>query len=285
MARKDNRLIALTPPSSRQRGDGKIMAFSFALSIFLHGALGAAIFLAPKPPAVQVFILVDSGEEAVEMEIGSHQESSPAVASAPSPPPEQRFEPENFEEPLERPETPELEEELAMAPAVFVPTALDIQPRDTRREKLEPKKTVNRRREDTPPEPESPPITEPAPKVETESEAASAAPESQASEASRIGGIRNIVRGVRQRARPQGAFQLVYPHLSRQRGESGAVLIAASVGPDGRCLSARVERSSGYPTLDQAALDTVMRAPFQPATMDGSPITAEERFEIVFELQ
>ena len=87
-----------------------------------------------------------------------------------------------------------------------------------------------------------------------------------------------------QRATPQGGFAIRYPERARKRGESGVTLVAATIGADGRCLSAEVERSSGYSELDAAALAAVRGARFSPAREGGVAVAARDRFEIVFEL-
>lgn len=91
-------------------------------------------------------------------------------------------------------------------------------------------------------------------------------------------------RGVRQRATPAGGFAIVYPISARQSGESGTTVVQASIRDDGTCQTAVVKHSSGFPILDQVALDAVRHALYQPATIDGESISAEETFEIIFEL-
>jgi protein TonB len=50
-----------------------------------------------------------------------------------------------------------------------------------------------------------------------------------------------------------------YPGLARRNGWEGMVLIKVVLGGDGRLLSADIQQSSGYETLDQDAL-RVLRA-------------------------
>ena len=110
------------------------------------------------------------------------------------------------------------------------------------------------------------------------------APAPSAPSPARVAGGDRRLQGVRQPARPQGGFALRYPDASRRRGESGVVLVRATVGIDGRCKLAELERSSGYPALDAAALEAVRSARFVPATENGRPIEARNRFEILFQL-
>ena len=69
------------------------------------------------------------------------------------------------------------------------------------------------------------------------------------------------------RAGRQGGINPIphYPRVARKNGWQGRVLLAVSVGIDGRATSVRVRRSSGHRVLDQAALATVRRWRFKPA--------------------
>lgn len=60
-----------------------------------------------------------------------------------------------------------------------------------------------------------------------------------------------------------------YPSEARSRGEEGEVLVALTIGRDGRVTARRLHRSAGSSSLDAAALDLVDRAsplPALPAT-------------------
>ncbi|MCD8350719.1 MAG: TonB family protein [Planctomycetaceae bacterium] len=119
---------------------------------------------------------------------------------------------------------------------------------------------------------------------ETTPESVAPSTASQASVAAVVGAEARP-RGVIQRVRPLGALVPEYPQGARRRGEQGEVLVRASIDASGRCVGAAVERSSGYPDLDSAALDTVRRASFAPASEDGIPIAMEDRFIIEFQLR
>ncbi|UNK41529.1 TonB family protein [Luteimonas sp. S4-F44] len=76
-----------------------------------------------------------------------------------------------------------------------------------------------------------------------------------------------------------------YPRASLRAGHTGVVQLEVHVGIDGRPLSVRVHRSSGYRDLDQAALRQVQRHwTFQPAMRDGRPIEAIGVVPIAFDL-
>lgn len=62
-----------------------------------------------------------------------------------------------------------------------------------------------------------------------------------------------------------------YPSLSLRLGERGTVVLEFLVGTDGRVKRSRVESSSGYPRLDEAARRALSRCRFVPGTVNGRP--------------
>ena len=69
------------------------------------------------------------------------------------------------------------------------------------------------------------------------------------------------------------------------RGESGRVVLDVEVLASGEAGVVRVEESSGYDILDQAALESVKRWRFVPARRNGAPVPASVRIPIRFALQ
>ena len=74
----------------------------------------------------------------------------------------------------------------------------------------------------------------------------------------------------------------VAPYLSRKAREQGTVTLRVRVSADGRAESVRIDRSSGYPRLDQAALKTVRKWEFVPARQAGEAIAAWVLVPITF---
>jgi protein TonB len=55
-------------------------------------------------------------------------------------------------------------------------------------------------------------------------------------------------------------------------GEQGEVLLDIHVGATGEVIDVRVRRSSGSPSLDRSAVDTVRHWRFRPASVDGKAV-------------
>lgn len=77
-----------------------------------------------------------------------------------------------------------------------------------------------------------------------------------------------------------------YPPVSRRLGEEGTVVLEVMVGADGRANDVKVVQSSGFPRLDQAAIDGVKgNYRFAPGTLDGKPQSMRYTFKFTWKLQ
>jgi protein TonB len=74
-----------------------------------------------------------------------------------------------------------------------------------------------------------------------------------------------------------------FPPASERLGEYGSVIVALLVGVDGKVIDSRVEQSSGFPRLDQAALKGLTRCRFTPGTVDGVPESSWHLMRYTFE--
>ncbi|WP_446903307.1 energy transducer TonB [Burkholderia sp. YIM B11467] len=63
-----------------------------------------------------------------------------------------------------------------------------------------------------------------------------------------------------------------YPSMSRRRGETGAAYVRFVVGVTGKLESITLQKSSGYPRLDDAALDATRAITCQPYLENGQAI-------------
>jgi len=76
-----------------------------------------------------------------------------------------------------------------------------------------------------------------------------------------------------------------YPSISRRMGEEGEVRLRVYVDTAGAAQQVEIERSSGFPRLDQAALETVKRWRFVPARQGNQPVAAWVIVPIQFTLR
>lgn len=75
------------------------------------------------------------------------------------------------------------------------------------------------------------------------------------------------------------------PRASRRAGESGMVWLKVVVNVAGLPTSVQVQRSSGYPRLDEQAVWAMRQARFKPQTENGSPIELEVIAPIEYPLE
>lgn len=73
-----------------------------------------------------------------------------------------------------------------------------------------------------------------------------------------------------------------YPAISERLGETGTVVLQLLVGTDGKVTDSRIEKSSGYPRLDEAAVRGLSACRFAPGTVDGRPAPAWARIQYTF---
>jgi len=76
----------------------------------------------------------------------------------------------------------------------------------------------------------------------------------------------------------------LYPSLSRRLGEQGKVLLHVHVDANGRPIQLEIRNSSGWPRLDQSALDAVGRWKFIAARRGDEAVDAWVLVPIVFNL-
>ena len=79
-------------------------------------------------------------------------------------------------------------------------------------------------------------------------------------------------------------LSLQYPRASQDEAEEGTVTLLLAVQTDGSISDIRIARSSGHPRLDAAAVRSLRRAKFQPATCHGKPIAMRIHQSFVFKI-
>jgi len=75
-----------------------------------------------------------------------------------------------------------------------------------------------------------------------------------------------------------------YPALSRRNGDTGTVTVQMTIDTDGRIENASVAHSSGFPRLDDAALEVVRQSHCNPQKENGQGIRATARKAFTFKL-
>lgn len=76
-----------------------------------------------------------------------------------------------------------------------------------------------------------------------------------------------------------------YPRMSRRHGEEGRVILRVFVETDGKPTNVTVHESSGFPRLDQAALNAVRQWTFVPARQGSEEVAAWVLVPISFNLR
>ncbi len=76
-----------------------------------------------------------------------------------------------------------------------------------------------------------------------------------------------------------------YPASARQRGLEGRVVVRLVIRADGVPDDIRVAQSSGFDSLDNAAVEAIRQWRFEPARRGGVPVAEERLAPVLFRLQ
>lgn len=76
-----------------------------------------------------------------------------------------------------------------------------------------------------------------------------------------------------------------YPSASRRNEETGTVMLRFLIGVDGKVVESKVEFSSGYPRLDEAARRALSQCQFKAGTIDGKPEQSWASLKYVWKLE
>lgn len=77
----------------------------------------------------------------------------------------------------------------------------------------------------------------------------------------------------------------VYPREARQNGWEGVVLLEVLVNKSGETGDVIIKQSSGYNSLDRAALQAVKSWRFRPARLENRPIESSVQIPIRFKME
>jgi len=75
-----------------------------------------------------------------------------------------------------------------------------------------------------------------------------------------------------------------YPAIARQQGWEGTVVLRVQIQADGKIGAIQILQSTGHKVLDDAAIEAVRAAQFQPARHNGVPITSWVEVPVTFRL-
>ena len=76
----------------------------------------------------------------------------------------------------------------------------------------------------------------------------------------------------------------IYPARARLKRQEGVVLLAVEVSANGKPLRVEVETSSGFESLDEAAVMAVRYARIRPEQLDGVPVASHVQVPVRFQL-
>lgn len=83
----------------------------------------------------------------------------------------------------------------------------------------------------------------------------------------------------------RGCEKPPYPPASLRANETGTVRLSFLIEADGRVAQSRIEVSSGFARLDDAARKGLALCKFKPATADGKPERAWARIDYVWKVE
>lgn len=75
-----------------------------------------------------------------------------------------------------------------------------------------------------------------------------------------------------------------YPAASQRLGEEGRVVLLVFINPDGSVGEVQIKTSSGFPRLDQAAVQWARSQRWVPALKNGQPVGGWKEQPVVFRL-
>jgi protein TonB len=239
--------------------------WGFAIAVGVHAAI---LFCMPKATVVmeQVEFAVEAADSSVEVSLvaalpaeqPAEAVETPPEPPPPEPPPPEPPKPEPPPPPVIMPEKP---------PEVTVP-----EPEPT----PEPKPTPPPRQIQKP-KPQKP--APPKPAARASGDGSSQIPGNDATTARASAGALGAKPGYLRNPHPS------YPEGARAAGQQGTVMLFVKVDANGRVLSVRVSRSSGFPSLDERARSTVAgQWSFKPAKAGGVPVASDIIIPIQFTL-
>ena len=259
---------------------------ALVLALALHGMAAAGLWWASplrptEPPQDAIMITVDAGAPPSSTEQqGDDKPAHPVAAGTPEPAQPEELREEQREEPQqalaepqpprpEQPPPPSLEQALASPEELPPPTARDFPkpvPPPPRPAARPPQGALSQAPLPRPPQPASaqPSMNSPA--------SVPAPPSNSSDWLIGKGRARNAYLDLVARHTARYRF---YPRISADNKQEGRVVTRVTIARDGRLIDVRIDKSSGWPAIDAAELETIRKsAPFPPVPgdMPGDPL-------------
>jgi protein TonB len=76
-----------------------------------------------------------------------------------------------------------------------------------------------------------------------------------------------------------------YPVAALRAQETGLVVLQFLIGADGTAIDSRIEKTSGFRRLDEAARKALTLCKFRPGTEEGKPVQSWARIEYLWKLE
>lgn len=76
-----------------------------------------------------------------------------------------------------------------------------------------------------------------------------------------------------------------YPAASVRAQETGLVVLQFLIGADGTPIDSKIEKTSGFRRLDEAARNALSLCKFKPGTEEGKPVQSWARIEYLWKLE
>ncbi len=83
----------------------------------------------------------------------------------------------------------------------------------------------------------------------------------------------------------QSCAKPVWPKEALRKEQTGIVTLSFLIAADGSVADTKVTRSSGFPLLDEAAVNGLRLCRFKPGAIDGKPVSAWQKMQYVWELE
>jgi protein TonB len=229
--------------------------------------------VAPVPPESQPIMVSVVEAPVPQVAKAPDTPEPPKPEVQPPAPPEPQVQPEPDPAPPEKAE-PEPEPE----PVIEKPPVPAPKPKPKPKPKPQPKSKPHPVKETPPPKPVEQPPAPPSPPAGTPDGATTTQAPRQGPPRDQPVTVSNI-----EYLGPGPAP--VYPMASKRRREEGRVTVLVVIDTQGTIEKATVVSSSGFPRLDEAALDALRRVRFKPYTRNGVAYTVQARIPFDFNIR